>query len=161
MRLVRPVSLVLASVALLAACSTPPPGWTYAPAPSATPAGSGAASAGPSGSAPAGSAAPSGSAAAASGTSVVVISASGIKYEQSSVTAPAGTPFQIQFDNKDAGTQHNITIHQGNADGAELFKGEIFTGVATRVYNVPALDAGGYAYVCTVHPTMIGTLTVQ
>jgi plastocyanin len=162
MRLVRPVSLFLASVALLAACSTPPPGWTYAPAPSATPAASGAASAGPSGSASAsGSAAPSGSAAASSGTSLVVISALGIKYEQSSVTAPAGKPFQIQFDNKDAGTPHNVTIHQGDAGGAELFKGEIFNGVATRVYDIPALDAGAYAYVCTVHPTMIGTLTVQ
>ena len=27
-------------------------------------------------------------------------------------------------------------------NGAELFKGEVFAGVATRVYNVPALDAG-------------------
>ena len=42
-----------------------------------------------------------------------------------------------------------------------MFKGEIFSGVATKVYDVPALDAGSYAFVCTVHPTMTGTLTVQ
>ena len=44
------------------------------------------------------------------------------------------------------------TLHLGGATGAELFKGEIFNGVATRVYDVPALDAGTYAFVCTVHP---------
>ena len=37
----------------------------------------------------------------------------------------------------------------------------IFNGVETRTYDVPALDAGAYAFVCTVHPTMIGTLTAQ
>ena len=45
--------------------------------------------------------------------------------------------------------------------GTEVFKGEIFPGVATKTYDVPALDAGAYAFVCTVHPTMTGTLTVQ
>ena len=53
------------------------------------------------------------------------------------------------------------SIHQGDATGAELFKGEIFNGVETRTYDVPPLDAGSYAFVCTVHPTMIGTLTAQ
>ncbi|MFM2194015.1 MAG: Cupredoxin-like domain, partial [Chloroflexota bacterium] len=31
----------------------------------------------------------------------------------------------------------------------------------TRTYNVPALDAGTYAFICTVHPNMAGTLTVK
>jgi plastocyanin len=77
------------------------------------------------------------------------------------VTAPAATSFQISFENKDPGTPHNIAIHQGSASGPELFKGAVFNGVETRVYTVPPLDAGAYAYVCTVHPTMIGTLTAQ
>ena len=59
------------------------------------------------------------------------------------------------------GTPHNVALHLGDVNGAELFKGEVFAGVATRVYDVPALDAGSYAFVCTVHPTMIGTLTVK
>ena len=92
---------------------------------------------------------------------VVQVSALNIKYEQTDLTAPAGTPFQVSFENKDAGVPHNVTLHQGDANGAELFKGEIFNGVATRVYDVPALDAGSYAFVCSVHPTMIGTLTVK
>ena len=41
------------------------------------------------------------------------------------------------------------------------FKGDVFNGVATRQYQVPALAAGDYPFICTVHPTMTGTLTVQ
>ena len=77
------------------------------------------------------------------------------------MTAPAGEAFQIAFDNKDAGTPHNVAIHKDNASGAEVFKGEIINGPATRTYDVPALDAGTYAFVCSVHPSMTGTLTVQ
>jgi hypothetical protein len=67
----------------------------------------------------------------------------------------------VVFENKDAGVPHNVSLHLGDVNGAELFKGEVFPGVATRVYDVPKLDAGSYAFVCTVHPTMIGTLTVK
>ena len=143
-------SLAVLSLAAIAACSSAAPGWTYAPAPPVTPAPSGAASD-----------APSEAPATSSDAGVVAISALGIKFEQTAATAPAGKPFQISFDNKDAGTPHNVAIHVGDAGGAELFKGEIFNGVATQVYDVPALDAGAYAFVCTVHPTMIGTLNVE
>lgn len=148
MRLARFLTVALMSAAILAGCAGTDAGWTYAPAPSITPPPSSAASAGAS-------------AAASGNPNQVVISALGVKFEQSSVTAPAGTPFQIEFDNKDPGTPHNIAIRQGDVNGAELFKGEVFPGIATRVYNVRALDAGAYAFVCTVHPTMTGTLTVE
>ena len=91
----------------------------------------------------------------------IQISALGVKYEQTAVTAKAGAPFRIDFDNKDPGTPHNVAIHKETAAGAEVFKGEIFNGVAKKTYTVPALEAGAYAFVCTVHPTMTGTLTVQ
>jgi plastocyanin len=91
----------------------------------------------------------------------VNISATGIKYDQTAVTAPASTPFQIQFANNDAGVPHNVTLHTGGAQGPEIFKGTIFNGVETRAYDIQALDAGQYSFVCSVHPTMIGTLNVQ
>jgi plastocyanin len=143
---VRLLSIATLSLVLIAACTTASAGWTYVPAPSMTPIPSTAGSAQPS---------------ASGGDNVVQISALGIKYEQSSVTVKADTSFQIAFDNKDAGVPHNVTLHQGDATGAELFKGAIFNGVETRTYTVPPLDAGSYAFVCTVHPTMIGTLTAQ
>ena len=147
MRFARFLTVALLSAAFVVGCSSSTPGWTYLPAPSVTPPPS--ASAGASGPA------------ASDSADLVMISALGVKFEQTTVTAPADTPFQIQFENKDPGTPHNIALHLGDVNGAELFKGEVFAGVATRVYNVPALDAGSYAFVCTVHPTMTGTLTVE
>ncbi len=143
------ILLVVAVCASAAACVTATPGWTYAPAPSVTPPPSAAASGSAGG--PTASEAPGG----------VSISALNVAFEQTSVTAPAGKAFQITFDNKDAGTPHNVAIHKDNATGAEVFKGEIITGPATKTYDVPALDAGTYAFVCSVHPNMTGTLTVQ
>ncbi len=92
---------------------------------------------------------------------VLDVSALNVAFEQTSLTAPAGAPFQIAFDNKDNGVPHNVAIHKDSPTGDEVFKGEIFSGPDKRVYDVPALDAGSYAFVCTVHPTMTGTLTVQ
>jgi plastocyanin len=88
----------------------------------------------------------------------VVISAKGIAFEQKEVSAPAGTPFVIRFDNRDAGIPHNVEIK--DSMGMSLFKGEVFNGLASRDYQVPALAAGTYQFVCTVHPNMVGTLTV-
>jgi plastocyanin len=149
MRLPRLLTVASASVlcgVLLVACTTANPGWTYEPAPPVTPAPSADASPAPS---------------ASAGSGAVEIGATGIVFEQASVSVPGGTPFQIAFTNNDAGTPHNVAIHVENASGAEVFKGEIFNGVDTKIYDVPALEAGSYAFVCTVHPTMVGTLTAE
>jgi plastocyanin len=178
MRRLRHLSLAAVSVLLVTACSQATAGWTYAPAPSKTPAPAASGSGAPGSAAPTGgasgapaSAAPSGGASGApsgqpspggSGQLAVVnISATGIKYDQTEVTAPASTPFQIQFANNDAGVPHNVSLHTGGAQGPEIFKGTIFNGVETRAYDIQGLDAGSYAFVCSVHPTMIGTLNVQ
>jgi plastocyanin len=148
MRLQRLSVVASLGAVLLVACTTANPGWTYQPAPSITAAPSVDASAAPS-------------ASAGSGSGAVVISAVGLAFEQADVNVPAGEPFQIEFTNKDAGTPHNVAIHRDSATGEEVFKGEIFNGVETRTYDVPALDAGAYAFICTVHPTMVGTLTAE
>lgn len=111
--------------------------------------GSGATSA-PASSAPsAGASAPAGG-----GLSVV---AKDLVFQQTALTAKAGTAFTIDFDNQDS-VPHNIAIK--DAAGATLFKGEIVTGKKVA-YNVAALAAGQYAFWCEVHPNMTGTLTVQ
>ena len=84
-----------------------------------------------------------------------------LKFDQTSLTAAAAKPFNIDFNNKDPSVPHNVAIHQGSPTGPVVFQGEIFPGVAEKVYVVPALPAGPYAFVCTVHPNMTGTLTVQ
>jgi cytochrome c oxidase subunit II len=125
-----------------------------APAPSGgAPAPSGGAP-GPSGGAP-------GPSAGAGGGETVHLTAEGVKYLETSISAKAGAPFHIEFENKDPSTPHNVAIHKDSPTGPEVFKGEVFNGAATKTYDVPALDAGTYAFACTVHPTMTGTLTVQ
>ena len=125
-----------------------PPRAASGAAPSGAPGASGA---------PASPGAPEASAPAADAT----IHAKEVAFLEPSITAPKDKPFTIAFVNEDAGTPHNVAIHEGSPTGKELFKGEIFPGVATKVYKVPALPGGQYVFVCTVHPTMTGTATIQ
>ena len=122
----------------------------------AAPSASAGASAAPSPSGGA-SAAPSG---APAGT-VIRITAQNIAFDQTDITVPAGQPFQIEFTNNDSGIPHNIAIAEGSPTGNVVFKGDIVTGVTTITYNVPALAAGTYGFVCQVHPNMTGTLTAK
>jgi plastocyanin len=89
------------------------------------------------------------------------VSAVNVAFEQTELSAPAGAPFRIVFDNKDQGIPHNVAIHRDSPTGQEVFKGEVFNGPGIRDYEVPELEAGAYAFVCTVHPNMTGTLTVE
>ncbi len=89
----------------------------------------------------------------------VIETAQNTAFVVENLTAPADTPFTIAFDNKDQGQPHNIAI--SDASGAEVFTGKIITGPAVEVYDVPALPAGNYTFVCSVHPNMTGTLAAS
>ncbi len=133
----------------VAACSTgTSPGWTYEPPPSATPV-------------PPPTATPSGQPSVAPSESpagnVVRIVAHNIAYDVNNIEVTSGQPFTIEFDNQDAGVPHNVTIK--DASGTEMFKGEIFNGVDTKTYQVPALSKGDYTFFCSVHANMTGTLS--
>jgi plastocyanin len=93
----------------------------------------------------------------------VTVVAEGIAFTDGvCIQAPAGEPFTILFDNRDAGVQHNIQVFAGpQTSGDTLFEGEIITGPSQVEYRIPALDAGEYAYNCVIHPTtMIGKILV-
>jgi plastocyanin len=163
-----PVLALVAFVALaLVACSSgQAPGWTYAPPPSVSPppsaaaSGSAAPASGPPSSAPPGSSVP-GSAApsAAAGGALLNEVASGVQFQSTTLEAPAGQPFQIEFDNQDAGIPHNIEIQDGS--GALSFEGETINGPTKTTYSVPALAAGTYKFLCKWHPNMTGQLTAK
>ncbi len=165
MRLARSLALLaILAIAVSACAAEATPGWTFSPTPTPTVAPSGEASAAPSGEAPA----PSGDATAApsdggsGGEGVTIkLSAQGIAFDTDTLEVPANTPFKIEFTNNDAGIPHNVAIHEGTPTGPAVWTGEIFSGVETRTYEVPALPAGTYGFVCTVHPNMTGTLTAK
>jgi plastocyanin len=93
-----------------------------------------------------------------SGTTLT-IAAQGTKFDKDCLAAPTGRPFTINFDNKDQ-TVHNLMILESHSANEALFDaGTIPTGI--RTLNVPALQAGTFAFHCKIHPgQMSGTFVV-
>jgi plastocyanin len=164
----RPIVAAAALALVVAACSSAAggaPSFTYAPVPTAS--SMPGMDMSPSASAPATPAAPPASAAStaapsggpvATGTTLH-IAAQNIEFDTNQLEAPAGQAFTLEFTNNDPGIPHNVEIK--DATGASVFKGEIVTGPAKASYQVPALAAGTYMFICDVHPNMTGTLTVK
>jgi plastocyanin/mono/diheme cytochrome c family protein len=105
------------------------------------------------------SAAPSASASTDPSAEVVSIAALNVAFDPTALTAPADTSFTLSFDNQDANIPHDVQI--SDPSGAVVFKTDTFPGPEKRDYTVPALPAGSYPFVCTVHPNMTGTLTAE
>ena len=179
MSALRPIAAGLVVLAI-AACTSSTPGWTYAPAPSATPIPSAVAGASvdPSASvAPSASTAPSveptssvGPSSVPSGEpapsiepggSSVQLAAQAIAWSTTELTAPADTAFQIVFTNNDASVPHDVDVHEGDPAGALVHDSDPFPGVETRTLDIEPLPAGIYAYVCSIHPNMVGMLTAE
>ena len=110
---------------------------------------SGASAAAPGTTSPAPAGSPSGDA--------VTIAAKDIKFTQPAVSVKADKAFSLVFDNQD-GAPHNVSI--SDASGKNVFKGDVVTKTQIT-YQVPALAAGTYGFVCDVHPDMKGTITAQ
>jgi plastocyanin len=89
------------------------------------------------------------------------VAASGLAFDTNCIQIPAGQKVTIHFDNKDAGTPHNIAVYPSEQELTNpLFQGEVITGPKTTDYTVGPLDAGEYYFHCDVHPTMNGTFKV-
>jgi cytochrome c oxidase subunit 2 len=90
------------------------------------------------------------------------IAADRIAFDKPCLTAEAGKPFTLKFDNREA-VDHNVTILQGPEPDSEVaFRGPIFKGPMTVDYPIPALKAGRHFYRCDVHAAaMTGTLVAR
>jgi plastocyanin len=88
----------------------------------------------------------------------LTITSRDMAFDQTTLTAAAGTPFSLELVNEDA-APHNIAIYVDSSATEGLFVGELITST-TIVYRVPALEAGTYFFRCDLHPEMAGTLVV-
>ena len=86
-----------------------------------------------------------------------VIVAQDQHFDRSRLDLPAGVDSSLLLENRDA-APHNVAI--ADASGAPMFAGEIFGGIGSRTYAIPALAAGTYSFRCDVHPDMHGSLVV-
>ncbi len=95
-------------------------------------------------------------------TQAVALVAQGIKFQPTTLSFTAGVEVILNFENKDAGTQHNFVLFPGkDATGTPLFSGPLITGPASVKYTFKAPGPGTYFFHCAVHPTqMTGTATV-
>jgi plastocyanin len=92
----------------------------------------------------------------------VQLTAKNIAFHPTCLAAVAGKPFTLRFDNKEP-VVHNIAIFRGsNAEGTNVFRGQVFRGPRVVVEQVPALKAGDYFFHCDVHPHLMqGKLVVR
>lgn len=88
----------------------------------------------------------------------LTVVAKDLAFDTNGLTMTADQPTLIYFENlEDA--PHDIEIQTEQNGGANLFDGEIINKGAI-VYTVPPLPAGGYFFLCEVHPNMHGVVTV-
>jgi plastocyanin len=88
------------------------------------------------------------------------IAAKDLVFSTTALTAPAGKPFQIVFDNQES-VPHNVAIYRDASATEKVFVEEPFGGPRVVAYDVPALTAGRYFFRCDLHPDMKGDLTVD
>lgn len=75
-----------------------------------------------------------------------------------SVTLAQGTT--LTFTNLDV-VAHNVASKEVTDDGRRLFAAPNISTGSTAVEGTDKLKAGKYEFLCTVHPSMVGTLEVQ
>ncbi len=87
-------------------------------------------------------------------TTIQVAAVESLRFDTDAIEAPAGEDFCIEFTNNDTAI-HDIGIVETEFNGDDIGPGESIT------YLIPAMEAGDYTFICTLHPTtMVGDLVV-
>jgi plastocyanin len=92
---------------------------------------------------------------------VVKLVIDNVRWSVSTIQAPAGEIWHVEIDNRDGPTeQHNFVVASGPTFPERVYTSATFkTGM--WAFDIPALPAGAYLFICTTHPSvMTGTLTL-
>lgn len=75
------------------------------------------------------------------------------------IDVPAGRVWHVQIDNP--GGTHNFTVASGPTVPERIYVSKRFETKGPFTFDIPALPAGSYLFICTLHPLrMTGTLTI-
>jgi plastocyanin len=88
--------------------------------------------------------------------------ASDTRFDKDCLAVPAGQLFTITFRNNDS-IPHSLVFLKTHTSNDNLFEGaDVFTGPRAVTIDGPALEAGNYAFHCTVHPSVMqGSFVVK
>ena len=92
----------------------------------------------------------------------VTVVAEGISFTSEPIRLPAGQAMRLTFENRDTGVPHGLDL-QTRTSGVpptRLWTSDIQIGRSVGQFDLPALPAGPYQFVCRVHPAMLLTLDV-
>ncbi len=94
---------------------------------------------------------------------VVDLVAKNRRWVSNELTAPAGVVWHVELDNQDAVDQvHNFVVASGRTLEEQIFRSERYYGGTIVQFAVPALPAGAYLFICTIHANqMTGELTIN
>lgn len=102
---------------------------------------------------------PSGSAPAGEAIQLTIGTDTGaaLEFDPTTVSAPAGATLEVTFENRSTSVPHNLSF------GAPIDKSTstIVAAGASEALELQASEAGDYKFVCTLHPGMEGTLTIE
>lgn len=88
-------------------------------------------------------------------TVTVNISAQNMAFDRSTISVPAGANVTMVFNNRDA-IPHNVAVYRTHAATEAIYRGEVFSGPKTVIYQFSApTTPGTYFFRCDVHPTVM------
>jgi plastocyanin len=93
---------------------------------------------------------------------VVKVVAARVRWVPTTLAAPAGQVWHVRIENQDGPPEHhNFVVASGKTFPERIYQSPNFNK-GTFTFDVPALPAGNYLFICTVHAdVMTGTLELR
>jgi plastocyanin len=93
---------------------------------------------------------------------VVKLIAARVRWVPTTLAAPAGQVWHVRIDNQDGPPEHhNFVVASGKTVPERIYQSPNFNK-GTFTFDIPALPAGSYLFICTVHAdVMTGTLELR